>query len=39
MKFDIDSSLKSVAEHEERAANKVSSNTLILINNFIILID
>ena len=35
----MDSSLKSVGEHEERAADKVSSNTLILINNFIILID
>jgi len=28
MKFDIDSSLKSVGEYKEKAADKVSSNTL-----------
>jgi len=33
MKFDMDYSLKSFGEHEQKAANKVSSNTLILMIN------
>jgi len=33
MKFDMDSSLKSFGEHEQRIADKVSSKTLILIIN------